>query len=791
MPADRRPGQQPRGGLRSGPTAIRAMDEPANSMRNLLKNLVARYGSIPTTVAISTVCIAISASVTLTDVWVFGHDLLPAMYLSIGTPALIAPPVTFVMLRLIEHLDAAERRLSDELADRERLNQALAKSEQRFRDLAELTSDWFWETDSDLRFTYVSPIVSEVLDRRAQSFVGRRRTDIPEFSEHPELVAQHHAAVEARQPFRNLEYTHVKSNGDTVNVSVSGTPIFNDAGEFLGYRGATTDITANRRAEAALRQAHDQLEQRVADRTRELTEEVAERRRAEERLRESEERFRGIFEAAPHGIAISSPSGRFLSANSAYCAMTGYDEDELQTMNFEAITHPDDIEPNRLMSRHLLAGDIPFFQMEKRHLHKDGHIIWSHLGVSLVRDKAGQPFYFVGQILDISERKLAEDAFKKSQAELETRVEDRTRQLRDEIAERERAQEALRESEERLRAIMDNSPQSIYLKDTNGHYLMVNETFVRRVGFSHDELRTMTIHDLFPKAIGDAYTRQDQEVMASGNTVPMEIQVPYAEGPRTVLTVKFPIFDANDEIIALGATTTDITDMKEAEEALRDSEERHRRFAADVAHELRTPLAVMRSNLDSLAERSEVTGSLRDDVDAMSRMVEQLLAAARLESLAIAQTDEADLRQVCTNVVSHIAPIAIKRNRKIEVTGCRHPMLIRGNPDALEQAVRNLVENALRYSPTRSTVTVKVGDDASVSVIDKGPGVPPTERDQIFQRFVRSDQSVDGAGLGLSIVRRTVEAHGGRVEIDDTPGGGATFTMRFPANQLATGGHGA
>ena len=741
--------------------------------------------------AVSVVCVAFSASVTLIDIWVFSHELLPAMYLSIVTPALIAPPVTFIMIRLIEHLDAAERRLNEELTERESLNLALVKSEQRFRDLAELTSDWFWETDGDLRFTYVSPIVSEVLGRPAQSFVGRLRTDIPEFAADPELVAQYDAAVEARQPFRNLEYTHVKPDGDTVSVSVSGASIFNEAGDFVGYRGATTNTTANKRAEAALRQAHDQLEQRVADRTRELTEEVTERRRAEERLRESEERFRGIFEAAPQGISISALDGRFQSANDAYCVMTGYDENELQTMDFEAITHPEDIPRNKELSEKLLAGEIPFFQLEKRYLHKDGHVIWGHLGVSLVRDTSDQPLYFVAQILDITERKWAEDALRRSQTDLELRVEERTRELRDEIVERERAQQALRESEARLRAIMDNSPQSIYLKDTEGHYLLVNDTFARRVGFSHDELQTMTIYDLFPRAIGDAYTRQDQEVLTSGEMVPMEIQIPYTGGDRIVLTVKFPIFDANDEIIALGATTTDITDMKAAEEALRKSEERHRRFAADVAHELRTPLAVMRSNLDSLEEKSDIAGSLRDDVDSMSRLVEQLLAAARLESLDIAATDEADLRQVCTNVVSHIAPIAIKRNRTIEVTGCKRPILIRGNPDALEQAVRNLVENALRHSPTRSTVTVEVGDDASVSVIDKGPGVPPTERDEIFQRFVRSDQNVEGAGLGLSIVRRTVEAHGGQVEIKDTPGGGATFTMRFTPNHLPTVGPGA
>jgi PAS domain S-box-containing protein len=339
------------------------------------------------------------------------------------------------------------------------LNRALANSEHRFRDLAELTSDWLWETDAELRFKYVSPSAYQVLGRPAEFFLGLRRTEIPEFVEASGLVARYRDAIEAREPFRELEYEYVTPAGDAVIVSVSGIPVFDDEDAFVGVRGATTDVTARRRAEAALREAHDMLEQRVADRTRELTEEVTERRRTEERLRESEKQFRGVFEAAPHGIAISSPEGRFLSANKAYCAMIGYDEEEIKNEGFLAITHLDDVEPNRALSAKLLAGDIPFFQLEKRYLHKDGHVIWSHLGVSLVRDEQGRPIHFVAQVLDINERKQAEEALKKSRAELEIRVEERTRDLRDEIIERENAKTALRESEERLRAIMDNLPQ--------------------------------------------------------------------------------------------------------------------------------------------------------------------------------------------------------------------------------------------------------------------------------------------------------------------------------------------
>lgn len=223
----------------------------------------------------------------------------------------------------------------------------------------------------------------------------------------------------------------------------------------------------------------------------------------------------------------------------------------------------------------------------------------------------------------------------------------------------------------------------------------------------------------------------------------------------------------------------DVTELRQAENAIRDSEERHRQFAADVAHELRTPLAVMRSNLDSL-EEADVAGSLRADVDAMSRMVEQLLAAARLEFLEIGPTEQTDLHEICANVATHLAPLFINQERSIEVIG-RDLVLVRGNAHALEQAVRNLIENALRFSPHGSMVTVEVGDDATISVIDRGQGVPVGNRGDIFRRFVRSDRKAGGTGLGLSIVRRTVEAHGGEVVVEDTPGGGATFTLRFPA----------
>lgn len=216
------------------------------------------------------------------------------------------------------------------------------------------------------------------------------------------------------------------------------------------------------------------------------------------------------------------------------------------------------------------------------------------------------------------------------------------------------------------------------------------------------------------------------------------------------------------------------------EKSLRESEERYRNFAADIAHELRTPLSTMSLHLDELkGDEDEKVINLRQDVQAMARLVEQLLALARLDNDVIGDQGETDLSKVCTNVAIKLAPIALKEKRTIEVVGAERPVMVRGGSDALEQALRNLVENAIKYSARETVVTIHVGADGSVKVIDQGQGIPKDKRDDIFKRFQRADRRSGGTGLGLSIVRRTVETFGGAIEVRDTPGGGATFVVNF------------
>lgn len=220
--------------------------------------------------------------------------------------------------------------------------------------------------------------------------------------------------------------------------------------------------------------------------------------------------------------------------------------------------------------------------------------------------------------------------------------------------------------------------------------------------------------------------------------------------------------------------------VNNALERLEDGFRLQREFTADAAHELRTPLAVLAAHIDTLPDRATAK-ALRRDLDGMTHLVEQLLRIARVEALVVKPCDRANLADIARDVAAWLAPMAIRAGRMIEVEAPDEEVPVHGQEDALFHAIRNLADNALRYTPPATTVTLTVvADPPAVEVRDHGPGVPPEHRPMLFQRFWRGERQTSGSGLGLAIVQRTMQAHGGFVAVEDAPGGGALFRMSFP-----------
>lgn len=209
-----------------------------------------------------------------------------------------------------------------------------------------------------------------------------------------------------------------------------------------------------------------------------------------------------------------------------------------------------------------------------------------------------------------------------------------------------------------------------------------------------------------------------------------------------------------------------------------------RRFLADAAHQIRTPLAVLTTQAEyglrqtDPEEMLNTFASLLRSTRAARRLANQMLTLSRAEAVngLIDERAPLDLAGLVKEVAMELAPLALKRNIDLAYEGIGHALTLEGNAPMLREMVSNLVDNAIRYSPPDSAVTVAVaafGGEAVVSVCDQGPGIPEAERERVFHRFYRilGHGDSDGSGLGLAIVREIALAHDGRVTLRDGEGG--------------------
>ncbi len=237
-------------------------------------------------------------------------------------------------------------------------------------------------------------------------------------------------------------------------------------------------------------------------------------------------------------------------------------------------------------------------------------------------------------------------------------------------------------------------------------------------------------------------------------------------------TLRLPSVGVPAEIVPLISSFNNV--LNRLDEGLR----RQREFNANAAHQLRTPLAVLGANIDTMTD-NVVAAKLRYDVEVMSRIVHQLLLVARLETLDIGLDEPVDLCLTARQAAENLGPIAISTQKTLEVDEPVTPVFVRGNAFVISVAISNLIENALSHSPPGKAVRICVTSIPSLEVHDSGPGIPVYLREKVFERFWRGDSTKDGAELGLAIVRRIMAAVNGTVSVADAPEGGAQFILQF------------
>jgi signal transduction histidine kinase len=223
-----------------------------------------------------------------------------------------------------------------------------------------------------------------------------------------------------------------------------------------------------------------------------------------------------------------------------------------------------------------------------------------------------------------------------------------------------------------------------------------------------------------------------------------------------------------------------IVAMNQALDRLEKGIRLQREFTADAAHELRTPLAVLRARVEIMPDQ-EALIQVKADIAVMTHVVDQLMEIAEIEGTGIALAGKTDISAVSADAVAMLAPFALRQDKTIALLGAERPVWVRGDATMIFRALRNLVDNAIKHTPRGTDIEVEIRPNGTVAVSDFGKGIPEKDRENIFHRFWRADRNLSaGTGLGLAIVARIAEIHGGTISVSARPEGGSIFTLSLP-----------
>jgi PAS domain S-box-containing protein len=494
-----------------------------------------------------------------------------------------------------------------------------------------------------------------------------------------------------------------------------------------------------------------------------------ERRRAEEALRASEARFRAVFATAGIGIGLADLEGRIVASNPAWQAMLGYSEAELRGLPFTDLAHPDDARASWGHYQELVAGRLDHYEMEARLYRKGGEEVWIHLVSTLVRDAAGRPEFSIGMGENISERKRAEEA----------------REAHARAAEAARGETA---------AILDATVEAIMLVAPDGTVRSANrrcaELFplgaVPLAGRPFAEVRAELARvfddpsavDTLGEAVADAEGRFTRDLAQR------------RPERRALELFSAPVRDAAGAWLGRLFAFRDVTREREVER-MKDE------FLAMVSHDLRSPLTAIKGYVDLLLagdvgellpEQREFLAIVQHNTDRLAGLVTDLLDLARMEAAQIALRHTAmDIARVIREVAASFRPQVAGKRQRLVVRAPRGLPAVWGDTERVTQILTNLISNAHKYTPEGGRITVVAAaarEGIRLEVRDTGIGLSPEDQARLFTRFFRAKnratQEAGGTGLGLAITRALVEAHGGRIAVQSSPGQGSTFRLTLP-----------
>ncbi|HEX9871458.1 MAG TPA: PAS domain S-box protein [Candidatus Tectomicrobia bacterium] len=514
-----------------------------------------------------------------------------------------------------------------------------------------------------------------------------------------------------------------------------------------------------------------------------------------------------ILGSAGEGIYGVDLQGNSTFVNPAAARISGYAVEELlgQPMHTRLHHAKEDGTP------YLWEASPIFASLTTGAVHRvsDG-VLWRKDGTSFPIEYMSTPIRegerIVGAVVtfnDITERKRTQTALRLAHDELDRRVRDRTAalakantDLRGEMAERQRAEKALREQHSLLQVIVEGTTDAIFVKDLEGRYLMINSAGARFLGKPMEAILGKDDTEVFSPNTARAIIEGDRAVMRSGETRTYEELGTSVGITRTYLSTKGVYRDHQGNIIGLFGIARDITERKHLEDQLRQSQKMEAigRLAARVAHEVNNPLAIIKTAIRIIRHQSqagdpriEYLQMIDDEVSRIARIIQELLTFSR----PMPTQDLVQVNAVIQNLQSVLT--ASLREQRIELKATLEPELplVRFSADQFKQVLLNLVCNAADAMPHGGELMIRTaceGPSVEVSISDNGCGIPEEHLNHLFDPFFTTKEREKGLGLGLSVSYEIIQAANGRIEVDSEVGKGSTFRVSLPAAAEPEGG---
>lgn len=495
-----------------------------------------------------------------------------------------------------------------------------------------------------------------------------------------------------------------------------------------------------------------------------VAEDVTERRQVEDALREAERRWRNLAEALPNLVWTDLPDGTCDYLSSQWGTYTGIPEQELLGLNWlDEVIHPDD--RKRTLDCWMTAvADKGVYDLEYRIRRYDGEYHWFKTRGVPIRDEQGGIVKWFGTCTDIQDQK--------------------------------QAVEELRESEERFARFMQHLPGLAWVKDRGGQYTFANDAALNAFGKARSDVYGKTDPELFPKETAMQFQQNDRQALEGGIGVQVVETLEQADGIHHSIVSKFPIPGRDGKPTVVGGVAIDITELKKAEEALRDADRRKDEFLATLAHELRNPLAPIRNSLQILkmpridAETIERSREMMErQVHHLVRLVDDLLDVSRVMRGKIElRKERLELATAIARAVETVQPLIDAQGHQLTIQLPKESLLIEADPVRMTQVVGNLLTNAVKYSEPGGQIWLNAERNSGtvvLSVRDTGIGIAPDMLHRIFDLFVQVDhastKAQGGLGIGLTLVKNLVEMHNGTVEArSEGLGKGSDFVLHLP-----------